>query len=459
MNGWSGWSEDPTAADPRRASPGTRFPRRAAKAAALAEPSQVSYVGAVIGVRAQLAWLVGVFVSVSLIGLALFAAREDRREKSADAIRGAAHALSVLAHTVEFHVREGNDEALAQLLEVTIKDPRGPEFLGLQVRGPKQVIGDAGASAEFITKALATREPIYEQHGSELFVAHPSFNEEGRTLVIGHVSLRRTEEAVTRSRNRLISGAVTLAALLALGLFVGLSRMMVRPLKALQAKALALGHGKLDERVEVKGGRELRELAETLNRMAAALQTSHAELEARVEERTRELTAVNKRLEQLAVTDGLTGVFNHRRFQEALDQEVLRTMRTTRPLSVLMIDVDHFKRFNDEYGHPAGDDLLRKLAATLQAELRATDLLARYGGEEFAVILPETSPELARQVAERLRAAVQTKINADQPDRQVTISVGIATRRDNQGPEELLSAADTALYAAKNGGRNQVKAA
>ena len=94
----------------------------------------------------------------------------------------------------------------------------------------------------------------------------------------------------------------------------------------------------------------------------------------------------------------------------------------------------------------------------MQNELRATDLLARYGGEEFSVILPETSPELAMQVAERLRVAATT-LNADRPDRKVTISIGIATRHDNQGPEELLSAADAALYQAKHAGRNQVKAA
>lgn len=412
-----------------------------------------------IGVRTQLAWLVGIFVSVGVFGLAFFAAREDRREKSSDAIRGAAHALDVLSHTVDFHLREGNDEALADLLRVTVEDPRGPDFLGIQVRGPGRVVGDAHASAELITRALGSREPIYEQQGEDLFVAHPAFNDEGRILVIGHVSLRRTEEAVARSRTRLLGGALALGALVALALFVGLSRMVVRPLRALQEKAHTLGEGKLEQRVEVRGGRELRELAETLNRMAAALQMNRDELESRVEERTRELKEANRKLEQLAVTDGLTGVFNHRRFQEALDQEVLRTMRTNRPLSVLMMDVDHFKRFNDEFGHPAGDELLRKLAVVLQGELRATDLLARYGGEEFAVILPETPPELAMQVAERLRAAVETRINADQPQRRVTISIGVATRLENQGPEQLLSAADRALYDAKHGGRNQVKAA
>jgi diguanylate cyclase (GGDEF)-like protein len=192
-----------------------------------------------------------------------------------------------------------------------------------------------------------------------------------------------------------------------------------------------------------------------VGRASTAIRRERENLEATVDARTRELREANARLETLAVTDGLTGVFNHRRFHEALGHEVMRSTRSRRPLSVLMIDVDHFKALNDAYGHPAGDAVLRGLAEALSHELRATDLLARYGGEEFAVLLPEAPQERALQVAERLRAAVESK-----GLHGATVSVGVATfPQDGESAALLLSVADGALYRAKHRGRNRVVAA
>src|SRR5207302_8688672 len=141
-----------------------------------------------------------------------------------------------------------------------------------------------------------------------------------------------------------------------------------------------VGEGSLNTRAPSLTGRELGELSQMVNKMAGTLQGERDNLEKSVADRTRELQEANARLERLAVTDGLTGVFNHRRFHEGLAAELLRSLRSGRPLSVLMIDVDLFKRVNDSMGHPAGDELLRKLAQVLQTTLRATDMLARYGG-------------------------------------------------------------------------------
>jgi diguanylate cyclase (GGDEF)-like protein len=167
---------------------------------------------------------------------------------------------------------------------------------------------------------------------------------------------------------------------------------------------------------------------------------------------------LNARLERLAVTDGLTGVYNHRRFQEAINAELLRSERHKRPMGVLMIDVDFFKKVNDAMGHPAGDELLRRLAEVLSADLRQTDLIARYGGEEFAVVLPETTKSEALQVGERMRLAVEEKLNRGTPwPTKVTVSVGVATYpEDGKTPEQLISAADQAMYVAKRQGRNRV---
>ena len=165
------------------------------------------------------------------------------------------------------------------------------------------------------------------------------------------------------------------------------------------------------------------------------------------------------RTRRLASTDGLTGVYNHRTFQERLSQEIARAERYSRPLSVLMIDVDHFKVYNDTYGHPQGDIVLQDLARLLQEISRASDTVARYGGEEFAIILPETSSMGAQKIAQRLREQVERYPfpgRESMPGGALTISIGVATHASAGSKDALLQAADTALYTAKREGRNRV---
>lgn len=187
-----------------------------------------------------------------------------------------------------------------------------------------------------------------------------------------------------------------------------------------------------------------------LEQQMRMLNEAHAELAAR----SKDLEAANVRLSDLATTDGLTGLRNHRHFRERLAEEIARTERYGPPLGVLMIDVDFFKQYNDAYGHPAGDEVLRDLAAILRAGVRKTDLVARYGGEEFAVVLPQTTNEAARALAERLREAVESHPWTERP---ITISVGGAEFSPAHATAEaLVEAADSALYAAKHAGRNRV---
>jgi diguanylate cyclase (GGDEF)-like protein len=155
-----------------------------------------------------------------------------------------------------------------------------------------------------------------------------------------------------------------------------------------------------------------------------------------------------RRLRQAARTDALTGTANRRVWQESLDRELMRAGRAHQPLSVVLIDLDNFKAYNDRHGHPQGDRLLQDAAVAWAGQLRAADLLARMGGEEFAVMLPDTDLDGALVVAERLRASV--------PDGQ-TCSIGVVACESPATSSELYSTADAALYRAKQAGRNRIE--
>ena len=187
-------------------------------------------------------------------------------------------------------------------------------------------------------------------------------------------------------------------------------------------------------------------------------------------EKNRELDRANKELARrreellaLSRTDPLTGLFNRRHFEERLHEEFARSKRYGTALSLLMLDIDHFKRINDTWGHPFGDEVLRAVAHTTRSSMREVDLLSRYGGEELVALLPQTPLQEARRVAERIRQAIEALAfssheGTEQPIR-CTASLGVASLPSPslQGPEALLRAADTCLYAAKAAGRNCVR--
>jgi diguanylate cyclase (GGDEF)-like protein len=198
------------------------------------------------------------------------------------------------------------------------------------------------------------------------------------------------------------------------------------------------------------------EAAETLAAARVALINEMVELAAMA------IAGLNLRakLENQSIRDGLTNLFNRHFLEIALEREVQRSVRSRAPLALLMLDVDHFKAFNDLFGHEAGDLVLRELAVCLQSAVRAEDIVCRYGGEEFVILLPEITQELALEAAERLRQRVTTmrlELRGE-PLRQISISVGLAMypeQADTAG--ELLRMADRGLYQAKRAGRNQVQ--
>jgi diguanylate cyclase (GGDEF)-like protein len=175
-----------------------------------------------------------------------------------------------------------------------------------------------------------------------------------------------------------------------------------------------------------------------------------------------QLREANTRLETLAVTDGLTGLFNRRYFDDLLLSEVRRTLRYKVPVSVILIDLDHFKQVNDTYGHPMGDEVLRNVGRLVIEKVRATDAAARFGGEELAVILPQTNMTGAAELAERLRKLIAEATHTlGGVSIQKTASLGVASFDGSDppiGPEDLVKRADQALYKAKQGGRDRVVA-
>jgi diguanylate cyclase (GGDEF)-like protein len=243
--------------------------------------------------------------------------------------------------------------------------------------------------------------------------------------------------------------------------FLWATRGVLRPILFLSEGARRLTAGDLNVYLPVWGRDETGALTATFNEMIRRLREGREETEDARDELARaneDLRAANQTLEELAITDGLTGLYNHRHFQDTLEREMRRCDREGRPLSLLMIDIDHFKQFNDQWGHTEGDAALRRVAGQVMKTIRATDSAFRYGGEELTVLLPGCMKDQAREVAEKLRLAVaESGSRRSAPAPWLTVSVGVATApEDARVARGLVDAADVALYAAKAGGRNCV---
>jgi diguanylate cyclase (GGDEF)-like protein len=177
-------------------------------------------------------------------------------------------------------------------------------------------------------------------------------------------------------------------------------------------------------------------------------------------DRSFELKEAYRRIEELAEVDELTGSLNRRCIMRMLDEEVSRAQRTKAPCSIALIDLDWFKRINDTYGHPTGDEVLRTFAITVFANIRNFDRFGRFGGEEFLMVLPDTSQEAAQRILDRLRAIVaDLDWSALSPGMRVTVSAGVATLKSDDTPDTVLARADGALYEAKAQGRNRIVSA
>ncbi len=266
---------------------------------------------------------------------------------------------------------------------------------------------------------------------------------------------------------------------------IGSLKEFYSSLLAIRQFTLALANGDLSQSLQVKGhlAGALKSLQASLRHLTWQTQRiAEGDFSHRVDfmgefstafntmvERLQETRAENARLiediQRLAITDPLTGLFNRRHFFNVTTLEFERSRRYRNPVSLIMMDIDHFKHVNDQYGHTVGDQVLRAVASRCRETLRKTDVLGRYGGEEFIVLLPETGLNCARLVAERLRKCIaDTPISVSDGQVSITVSLGVSGYSADSCPseataenfEKYINLADGALYRAKNGGRNQV---
>jgi len=354
-------------------------------------------------------------------------------------------------------------EAFAQILSVNSAGSASRASL-IDHQG-RALATAAHGSREFLRAELAPAIVALLLDGTGDLV---SFEADGRSMVGSLTRLQRLDWAVLAQLERRQAYAqiarmrnVTVALVFAIMLAVGcaaylLGLTVVRPLDRLARGSARVAAGDLKTALPVLGRGEVAYLTDAFNTMVQRLARARQELAGTNEA----LRRSNEELQLLSTTDSLTGLHNRHSLMALLDAELQRSGRNGAPFGVMMIDVDHFKRFNDTYGHLAGDQILRQLGALLRSELRSCDHAARYGGEEFVVILPEADLAGTLLVAERIRARAESTLRADGAAAATTLSLGLAVYPEHAAEaESLLREADTALYEAKRAGRNGVAVA
>ncbi len=275
--------------------------------------------------------------------------------------------------------------------------------------------------------------------------------------------------SLTAYRNEFILASILIFLLVSTVAFLlfskALNRLFLVRVFKINQTLRNIAQGDFSQRLHIEGNDELSEIARNVNIMAKAIRKSHEELERKVWERTRDLMKRNKELQEakremeiLSRTDPLTGLFNRRAMMEKLREEEVRFKRNREPFSLVMIDVDDFKKVNDRYGHSVGDVILREVALKIRDNLRAQDVVARWGGDEFLLLLPQTSMEGARVVCENLARRIS---DVEIPGEGVKLKIGMTFGISSYGPsktiEKCLREADQALYKGKSTGKGKVE--
>jgi diguanylate cyclase (GGDEF)-like protein len=349
-------------------------------------------------------------------------------------VRSGSRLLGALAATAQLHGLRQTLRGLAPAGggRVLLLDP-----IGRVIVGPDSVTSD---SLRVRLAARAQRAGIREYTSVDDVPVVGSFTPitSLRWSVAAELPLSAAYQQLSRLRT--MSILIVAALVIGVGLIAYLlGLLLVRPLDRLKEASDQVARGDLDVVLPVLGGGEVGALTKVFNHMVVKLREKSDELE------------------RLSTIDGLTGLFNRRHMTALLAAEQRRCQRLKHPFAVVMMDVDHFKSYNDEFGHPAGDKVLAKVSELLQESVREVDSVGRYGGEEFLVLMPESGEAEAAALAERVRRRIA---EAKLPHRRVTVSLGVAQYpMHGESVDAVIAAADAALYVAKGEGRNRVSRA
>jgi len=303
------------------------------------------------------------------------------------------------------------------------------------------------AATAAATTILSSEYPIPKLAAKTLLTTYNNHTEGtiDSLYQLHNINLARIEELRNEANSNFIfTRRVTLTGLITgiitfITAVIAMFRFVLRPAQQLLHSLEAIGYGDMGHRIKVESTDEFGSLAVGFNRMAENLERNQT------------------KLAELAIRDSLTGLYNRREFERLLNDEIHRFRRHGHPVSLMMVDIDHFKQINDQYGHQIGDEAIRTVSDMITNECRTGDVVSRYGGEELAVILPETTAKHANALAERICLAIAefpVKISPKEAI-EITVSIGTATVPDNaHSARDLVTAADLAMYEAKRNGRN-----
>ena len=414
---------------------------------------------------------------------------EEKRERSTALLESFAVSSSIAVATQNLESLDSNMIRMAQaggrlhgLVHVAMLDHRGRILAQAYARDEDGIIMAPTKEVpqiSFYEEAIQSPDGLWKRivisdDSPLLAMSIPAVSGLRWGTLVGYFELTSHEERIQTVGWSLIWITFAIALSMTLGLLFGLWRIVVRPVRAIAKGASAVRSGDLSTRIQMDRSDELGDLVSSFNDMTGELEEYTSRLQEKVEERTQELNAkngeleqVNRRLEEvvqeldkLARTDRLTGISNRGHIMELLNRELRRSRRTGVTFSVMLIDIDHFKNFNDTYGHMTGDYVLTETVSRMKGCLRNTDALGRYGGEEFIAILPDTDKTGGIAVGENVRNRVSVSPYTDRDGCDVgvvTVSGGVSSfPEDGDTVAELIRKADQALYEAKSDGRNQI---
>lgn len=422
-------------------------------------------------------WLAAALPAMLVIALLLLGMASEYRQRMASALQDrSVSAARQLGSAAEFMLFAGDREALSRLAEAALRSDAQVQGIAI-CDATGQVVASAGEISQplppldgrpqvHMRERLLVVQPVYPSArlpDDPYAPTDPSSAGQARqgAPLLGHAVLELSLQSLAEQGRRLIGWTLAMAAvalLLAGWLASFMAHRVTAEIRGITRVVEQVGQGRLDVVVDTQRSGILRPLAQGINAMIARIAVTQEELQAQVAHATRELRDQKEAAELTARTDALTGVASRRAFSEAAESEMQRAMRYRTELSLLMMDLDHFKAVNDTHGHVTGDAVLVAFAQTVLQQVRKVDLVARLGGEEFVVLLPNISAEHATALAERIRAAFAGQaLKVGGQTVHFSVSIGVA----QFDPAELslntwLARADAALYQAKAQGRNRV---